>query len=99
MLQLWLMPQPDSDSKDYIFQQDGAPTRWGTEVRTFFNQHLPKRWIGRSGDADDAFCSWLPILDTVQFFLWSYVKDRVYVISMPRIIEELKVRICNAPRR
>ncbi|GFX54676.1 hypothetical protein TNCV_3632331 [Trichonephila clavipes] len=40
-----------------IFQQDGAPPHWGTEVHTFLNQHLPKRWIGRSRDADDVFCS------------------------------------------
>ncbi|GBM60386.1 hypothetical protein AVEN_156947-1 [Araneus ventricosus] len=57
MLEVWLMPQLDSDSTDYIFQQDGALPHWSTEVRTFLNQHLPKRSIGRNGDADDVFCS------------------------------------------
>ncbi|GBN98703.1 hypothetical protein AVEN_204542-1 [Araneus ventricosus] len=93
MLEVWLMPQLDFDSMDYIFQQDGAPPRWSTEVRTFLNQHLPKRWIGRSGDADDVFCSWpLRSLDLTpcNFFLWGYVKDRVYVPPMPKTIEELK---------
>ncbi|GBN12323.1 hypothetical protein AVEN_250724-1 [Araneus ventricosus] len=51
MLEVWLMPQLDSDSTDYIFQQDGAPPHWNTEVRTFLKQHLPKCWIGQSGDA------------------------------------------------
>ncbi|GBO24293.1 hypothetical protein AVEN_26366-1 [Araneus ventricosus] len=61
LLEVWFMPQLDSDSTDYIFLQDGAPPHWSTEVRTFLNQHLPKRRIGRSGDADDVFCSWPPI--------------------------------------
>ncbi|GBM10111.1 hypothetical protein AVEN_92930-1 [Araneus ventricosus] len=99
MIEVWLMPQLDSDSTDYIFQQDGAPPHWSTEVRTFLNQRLPKRWIGRSGDADDDFCSWpprSPDLTPCDFFLWGYLKDRVYVPPMPKTIEELKVRICNA---
>ncbi|GBO20425.1 hypothetical protein AVEN_196227-2, partial [Araneus ventricosus] len=93
MLEVWLMPQLDSDSTDYIFQQDGAPPHWSTEVRTFLNQHLPKRWIGRNGDADDVFCSWpprSPDLTPCDFFLWGYVKDRVYVSPMPKTIEEFK---------
>ncbi|GBL88023.1 hypothetical protein AVEN_133691-1 [Araneus ventricosus] len=32
MLEVWLMPQLDSDSTDYIFQQDEAPPNWSTEV-------------------------------------------------------------------
>ncbi|GBL92253.1 hypothetical protein AVEN_35809-1 [Araneus ventricosus] len=73
MLEVWLMTQLDPDSMDYIFQQDGAPLHWSTEVRTFLNQHLPKRWIGRSGDGDEVFCSWLPRspdLTPCNFFLW-----------------------------
>ncbi|GBM72569.1 hypothetical protein AVEN_274256-1 [Araneus ventricosus] len=35
MLEVWLMPQLDSDSTDYIFHQDGAPPHWSMEVRTF----------------------------------------------------------------
>ncbi|GBO27919.1 hypothetical protein AVEN_91553-1 [Araneus ventricosus] len=99
MFEVWLMSQLDFDSTDYIFQQDGAPPHWSTEVRTFLNQHLPKCWIGQSGDVDDVFCSWpprSPDLTPCYFFLWGYVKDRVYVPPMPKTIEELKVRICNA---
>ncbi|GFR12724.1 uncharacterized protein TNCT_461201 [Trichonephila clavata] len=48
------------DSTEYIFQKDGAPL--GDHI--FLNQHLPKHWIGQSGDADDVFCSWpLRLLD------------------------------------
>jgi hypothetical protein len=102
MLEQWLMPQLDTDSTDYIFQQDGAPPHWGMEVRTFLNQHLPTRWIGRTGDADDVFCSWPPRsprsldLTPCDFFLWDYVKDLVYVLPLPKTIPELKMRISNA---
>ncbi|GFV15471.1 hypothetical protein TNCV_4834971 [Trichonephila clavipes] len=43
-----------------LYTKDGAPLPWGTGVRSFSNQHLPKRWIGRSGNANDVFCSWSP---------------------------------------
>ncbi|GFU12998.1 transposable element Tcb1 transposase [Trichonephila clavipes] len=48
----------------------------GGVVRTFFNHHLPKRWIGRSGYADDVFCSKSPKPPDHEIFLWGYVKDR-----------------------
>ncbi|KFM82053.1 hypothetical protein X975_03897, partial [Stegodyphus mimosarum] len=98
MLEAWLMPQLDSDSPDYIFQQDEATPHWSTEVCTFLNQHLPKRWIGRSGAADDVFYSWpprSPDLTPCDFFLWDYVKNRVFVPPMPKTNEELKVCVCN----
>ncbi|GFY26395.1 uncharacterized protein TNCV_25921 [Trichonephila clavipes] len=58
---------------------------------TFLNQHLPKHWIGRSGDADDVLCSWPPRSPdfTPCDFLWGYV------LTIPKTIEELKVRIWN----
>ncbi|GFQ69545.1 uncharacterized protein TNCT_643511 [Trichonephila clavata] len=73
MLQLWLRPQPHSDSTDCIFQQVGVPPHWGTEVHTFFNQHLPKRWIGRSGDAENVFCFWSLRSPGL---LWDHVRSR-----------------------
>ncbi|KAF8795797.1 hypothetical protein HNY73_000256 [Argiope bruennichi] len=66
------MSQLDTDSTVYIFQQV-----WSSP--TFLNQHLPKRWIGRTGDVDDVFCSWPPDLTPYDFYLWGYGKDRVDV--------------------
>ncbi|GBO40138.1 hypothetical protein AVEN_216218-1 [Araneus ventricosus] len=102
MLEVWLMPQLGSNSTDCIFQQDGAPPHWSTEVRTFLNQHLPKLWIGRSGDADDVFCSWPPRSpDLIQcdFFLWGYVKDRVYVPPTPKQLKNSKYAFVMRLRR
>ncbi|GBM20447.1 hypothetical protein AVEN_243142-1 [Araneus ventricosus] len=53
----------------------------------------------RSGDDDDLFCFWpprSPDLTPCDLFIWCYGKDRMHVPPMPKTIEELKVRICNA---
>ncbi|GBN16083.1 hypothetical protein AVEN_80415-1 [Araneus ventricosus] len=92
------MPQLDSDSTHYIFQQDGAPPHWSTEFRTF------KSTSSKALDLSKWRCrrcllllaTEISGLDTLRFFLWGCVKDRVYVPPMPKTIEKLKVRICNA---
>jgi len=64
-------------------------------VRTFLNEHLPNRWIGRAGQNDREFCKWPPISpdQTVcDFFLWGYVKDTVYVPPLPANVDELQER-------
>ena len=45
------------------------------------NVHLPDRWIGR-GTANDKHIPWPPIppdLTPMDYFLWSYIKSKVYV--------------------
>ena len=46
MLQLWLMPQLQEYSEDFILQQDGAPPHFHFDVRAHLNANLPGRWIG-----------------------------------------------------
>ena len=87
MLTNWLIPQLAAERHDYLFQQDGAPPHWHIAVRTFLNEHLPIRWIGRARQNDQVFCKWPPRsadLTDCDSFLWGYVKDRVYVISTTR---------------
>ena len=76
-----------------IFQQDGAPPRWGFEVRQFFNDTFPERWIGRDGPIP-----WLPLSPDItpsDFFLWGYVKDIVYRTKV-RDVNDLQKRIIQA---
>lgn len=59
-----------------IFQQDGAPPHYSNIVRTSLNERFPDSWIGRGGPT-----SWpprSPDLTPLDFFLWGFVKDRVY---------------------
>lgn len=99
MLQVWLFPQLTTDSSTFILQQDGAPPHWSTNVRNFLNTELPHRWIGRAGPGDVPRLPWpprSPDLTPCDFFLWGYVKDKVYVPPMPTTLQELKERITAA---
>jgi len=56
---------------------------------------FPKRWIGRDGPTP-----WLPRSPDINpppldFFLWGYVKDKVFSTPVPDITN-LKARITNA---
>jgi len=99
MLTSWLIPQQAVERHDYLFQQDGAPPLWHLTVRTFLNKHLPNRWIGCTGQNDQVFCKWpsrSPDLTVCDFFLWCYVKDRVYVPPLPATVDELQQCITGA---
>jgi hypothetical protein len=37
MLKLWMMPQMQEDSNDFLFQQDGAPPHFRNDVREYLN--------------------------------------------------------------
>jgi len=59
------------------FQQDGAPPHYLGEVRVYLNTRFPGRWIGRA-----APIAWPPLsqdLNPLDFFLWGFVKDRLFV--------------------
>jgi len=73
--------------------QDGATPHWGSHVRRFLDATFPNRWIGRDGPT-----SWpprLPNITTHDFFLWGYVKDKVFSTPVPDITN-LKARITDA---
>ena len=77
-----------------IFQQDGAPPHWGSHVRRFLDATFPNRWTGRDGPTP-----WPPrspdITPSLEFFLWGYVKDKVFSAPVPDITN-LKARITDA---
>jgi len=96
MLQNWLLPQVSEDLEDFISQQDGAPPHWHRDVRRFLNESLPQRWIDRVGKEDLALQFWparSPDLTTRDFFLWGFVKEIVYVPSLPTNLDGLNNRI------
>ena len=99
MLQQWLVPQLQEDKADFVLQQDGAPPHFLGDVRSYLNIEFPNRWIGRSSADDKPLLSWpprSPDLTPCDFFLWSYIKDRVYVPPLPCDLKQLKERIKHA---
>jgi len=99
MLQLWLMPQLQEDSEDFIFQQDGAPPHFHFDVCAHLSANLPGRWIARASHHDSPLLPWpprLPDLTPCDFFLWGDIKDCVYVPLMPCNLPQLRQRIMEA---
>ena len=84
---------------DFIFQQDRAPPHYHLDVRSHLNANLPGRWIERASHNDSPLLPSpprSPDLTPCDFFLWGYIKDRVYVPPMPRDLLQLRHRIVEA---
>jgi hypothetical protein len=83
----------------FVFQEDGSPAYFHCEVRQYLNTVLPVRWKGRASGNDQPLMLWLPRSPDItpcDFFLWGYVKDRVFVPTLPRDLPALKARIIAA---
>ena len=65
------------------FQQD-----WATSH--YLDATHPNKWIGRQGSVE--FPARSPDLTPMDFFLWGYLKDKVYV-AKPATIDDLKNKI------
>jgi hypothetical protein len=86
-------------SDNFILQQDGAPAHFHLEVCRHLNTTLPQRWIGRTSNEDSALIPWpprSPDLTPCDFFLWGYIRDKVYMPTLPRDLPELRQRIVAA---
>ncbi|GBM55313.1 hypothetical protein AVEN_23557-1 [Araneus ventricosus] len=79
-------------------------TRWSTPTLEYGGSHICIPTSSKALDRSKWRCrrcllllaTEISGLDTLRLFSMGYVKDRVYVPPMPKIIEELQVRICNA---
>lgn len=89
MLQNFLIPQVDDN-----MGPDELPN-FLQDVCNLLENHYPGRWIGHGG----GHMAWTPrSLDftPLDFTLWDFVKDIVYMPLMPNSIGELKIRISQA---
>ena len=59
-----------------IFQQDGTPADTSRIVTEYSQRNLGDRWISKRGPVNWPPRS--PDLTPLDFFLWGYVKDKVY---------------------
>ena len=73
-----------------FFQQDGATSHTARVCMNILNDVFPNRVISRNGAIPWPPRS--PDLTPCDFFLWGYLKSKVYE-ERPRTIEELKARI------
>ena len=96
MLVYYTFTRLERNLSDYIFMQNRASTHYATRVRAYLNRKKPNSWIGRGGPVHWPARS--PDLAPCDFFLWGYLKSRIYatpVLSM----EDLKARITTEVQR
>ncbi|XP_023312530.1 uncharacterized protein LOC111692677 [Anoplophora glabripennis] len=86
---------PDLPNNTIWYQQDGATPHFAVIVRDYLNQIFANRWIGPRGTIEWPPRS--PDLTPLDYFLWGYLKSKVY-FNRPNTIEELKDRIRNEIR-
>lgn len=75
------------------FMHDGAPAHFSVEAREFLNNTFNNRWIGRGGPQPWPPRS--PDLNSLDFFLWGYLKGLVYTTPV-NTVEELRNRIITS---
>lgn len=84
------------DPREVIYMHDGAPPHKPNFVQDMLNQHF-RGFIG-PGDIQKALLKWparSPDLNPLDFFLWGFVKDMVFLIENESI-DELKFKIDEA---
>jgi len=74
------------------FQQDGVPAHFGLRVQRLLDETFANRWIGRRGTIE--WLSRSSDLTLLDFFLWEFLKERVYKTKSASV-EELKQRITD----
>ena len=91
MVSDFLMPiVRDNGMENFWFQQDGAPPHRARATINFLKQLFPGRLMSKNGDFEWPPRS--PDLTAPDFFLWGYLKSKVYV-NKPRTLDELKANI------
>ena len=82
-------------TKKIIFQQDDAPAHFAKSIRSWLNNKLDNRWIGRGGSISWAPRS--PDMTSLDFFLWGYIKNNVYKNNL-KDLDDLKIKIIQEIR-
>lgn len=96
LTEFFLPAARDIDRPNLIrLQQDGASAHTALDTRAFLNRELPDRWVGLHGPL-----TWppkSPDLTPPDFFLWGYLKSKVYE-GEPSSTDELRIAIEEAIR-
>ena len=73
------------------FEQDGAPPHCSKEAMKWLEGILGSRLISRN--ADFLWPLYSPDLNPCDYYLWGYLKSRVYSDPVPKTTDELKINI------
>lgn len=93
MLQNFVIPQLNAHRVNHHqiwFQQDGAPAHYSANVKEFCDANF-YGWIGRGGNI--AWPARSPDHNPMDFFVWPYLKNKVYTEPRPSNMIELRHKI------
>lgn len=91
MIREFLQPQLEElGVENFWFQQDGATCHTARETVALLRDIFPARLLSKNGDIEWPPHS--PDLTAPDFFLWGYLKNKVY-INRPQTLEDLKANI------
>src|SRR5207245_994784 len=76
---------------NFYWMQDGAPPHYSTSVRNFLTETFNEKWIGRQGPI--AWPPRSPDLTVCDFWLWGYLKGKIFDENRPKTLAELRARI------
>ncbi len=82
----------EDNFQELYFMHDGAPAHFKNVVREWLCEKFTGRVIGRRGNVEWPPRS--PDLNPLDFFLWGYLKEKVYSKN-PSNLEELKAFIIS----
>ena len=82
---------------DIIFQQDGAPPHSANIVVEWLQEKFGDRLISRH--CENVWPPYSPDLNPCDFYLWGYLKSKVYSDPIPKTCEELKRNIRREIRK
>ena len=89
MLETFFWPKVNRirDRQKYYFQQDGATPHRAMTVQTYLTGKFKEKFIDKSKWPPRS-----PDLNPCDFFLWGYLKQRVYN-PLPKTLDDLKINI------
>jgi len=91
ILETFLRPKLDDvDTEDVWFQQDRATAHTARRPFRVLREMFPAHLISLRGDVE--WPAWSPDLSPCDFFLWGYLKEKVFK-HHPRSLEDLKEKI------
>ena len=82
MLKVWFLPKHlrTSEYKKYYFQQDGTPPHTSNIVQEWLASKFGQKFLAKG-----TWPARSPDLNPCDYFLWGYLKDRVYK-PMPKTL-------------
>lgn len=85
---------PLGDRRNIYFMQDGCGPHNAALIRNYLNERFPRRWFGTHGPIRWPPRS--PCLNPMDYFVWGYIKNKVYYDGIPNDLNQLRDRIINA---